>query len=85
LRQVRLLWPEVLKVAVLPTRWGKAVQVIGERSHFGFNTLGEVQNQGEVRGRTGFSEGQAILDVILREAGLLLVEESHNAYYYARG
>lgn len=85
LRRVRLSWREVQKVAVLPARWGKAVQVIGEKSHFEFKTLGEVQFQGEVRGRTGFLEGQAILDVILRKTGLELVEESNNAYYYARG
>jgi len=85
LRRVRLRWPEVQKVAVLPARWGKAVQVIGEKSHFGFKTLGEVKFQGEVRGRTGFPEGLAILDIILRNAGLVLVEESNNAYYYARG
>jgi hypothetical protein len=85
LRRVRLSWREVQKVAVLPARWGKAVQVSGEKSHFGFKTLGEVQFQGEVRGRTGFPDGQAILDVILRETGLVLVEESNNAYYYARG
>lgn len=85
LRRVRLRWPEIQKVAVLPARWGKSVQVIGEKSHFGFKTLGEVQFQGEVRGQTGFSAGQAILNVILREAGLVLVEESNNAYYYARG
>lgn len=85
LRRVRLRWPEVQKVAVLPARWGKAVQVIGEESHFGFKTLGEVQFQGEMRGRTGFLEGQAILDVILQKAGLVLIEESNNAYYYARG
>jgi hypothetical protein len=80
-----LSWPEVQKVAVLPARLGKTVQVIGEKSHFEFKTLGEVQFQGEVRGRTGFPDGQAILDVILREAELVLVEESNNAYYYARG
>jgi hypothetical protein len=85
LRRVRLCWPEVRKVAVLPARWGKAVQVIGEKSHFEFKTSGEVQFRGEVRGRTGFPEGQAILDGILREAGLSLVEESNNAYYYTRG
>jgi hypothetical protein len=85
LRRVWLGWDEVQKVAVLPARWGKSVQVIGEKSHFGFKTLGEVRFQGEVRGRTGFSKGQEILDVILRETGLVLVEESNNAYYYARG
>ncbi len=85
LRRVRLHWPEVQKVAVLPARWGKAVQVIGERAYFGFKTFGEVQFQGEVRGRTGFPEGQAILDLILRQANLVLIEESNNAYYYARG
>jgi len=84
LRRVRLSWEEVQKVAVLPARWGKSVQVIGEKSHFGFKTLGEVQFQGELRGRTGFPGGQVILDVILRETGLELVEESNNAYYYAR-
>jgi hypothetical protein len=84
LRRVRLGWHEVQKVAVLPARLGKTVRVVGEKSHFEFKTLGEVQFQGQVRGRTGFPEGQAILDVILREAGLVLVEESNNAYYYAR-
>jgi len=84
-RRVRLRWPEVQKVAVLPARWGKSVQVIGEKSRFSFKTLGEVKFQGEVRGRTGFPQGQKILDTILREAGLELVEESNNAYYYARG
>ena len=72
-------------MAVLPARWGKSVQVVGEKSHFGFKTLGEVQFQGKVRGQTGFAKGQAILDVVLRETGLILVDESNNAYYYARG
>ena len=85
LRHVRLSWHEVQKVAVLPARWGKSVQVVGEKSHFDFKTLGEVNFQGEMRGRTGFADGQAILDIILHETGLELVEESNSAYYYARG
>ena len=84
LRHVRLGWHEVQKVAVLPTRWGKSVQVIGENSHFSFKTLGKVKFQGEVRGQTGFAEGQMILDVILRKSDLVLIEEVNNAYYYAR-
>ena len=78
-------WFEIQKVAVLPSRWGKSVQVIGENSHFNYKTLGEVQFQGEVRGRTGFADGQTILNTLLREAGLELIEESNDAYYYARG
>ncbi len=84
LRRTQLGWHEVQKVAVMPARWGKSVQVIGEKTHFGFKTLGEVHFQGEMRGRTGFSEGKAILDAILNEAELELVEESQSAYYYAR-
>ena len=84
IRSVWLDWPDVQKVAVLPARWGKDVQVLGEKSHFGFKTLGEVQFRGEVRGRTGFADGQKILDMILKEAGLPLVEQKENAYYYAR-
>ena len=85
LRRVRLSWPEVQKVAVLPARWGKSVQVVGKKSHFDFKTLGTVEFQGKARGQIGFPDGQAILDMILRETGLDLIEESNNAYYYARG
>jgi hypothetical protein len=84
LRSVRLSWHEIQRLAVLPARWGKSVQVLGEKSGFGFKTLGEVQFQGKVLGQTGFSEGQEILDTILREANLVLIEESNNAYYYTR-
>ncbi len=85
LRSVQLDWPEIHKVAVLPSRWGKNVQVIGEKSHFGFKTLGEVQFQGEVRGRTGFAAGEKLLDTILKKANLQLVEQKDKEYYYARG
>ena len=85
LRRVRLRWHEVQKVAVLPAHWGKLVQVVGEKSHFGFKTLGEVRFQGEVRGRTGFREGQPSWMSFCVKPDLVLVEESNNAYYYARG
>jgi len=84
LRSVKLNWREVQKVAVLPSRWGKNVQVVGEKAHFGFKTLGEVRFQGEVRGRTGFVEGEEILKTILHNANLQLVEQKDKAYYYAR-
>lgn len=84
LRRVRLHWPEIQKVAVVPARWGKSVQVIGPDSHFQFKTLGEVQYRGEVRGRTGFAQGQTILDTLLEKTGLTLARKEENAYYYAR-
>jgi hypothetical protein len=84
LRHVRLGWSEVQKVAVLPSRLGKVVQVVGQQSHFDFKTLGQVEFQGKLRGQTGLSEGQAILDIILHKTDLVLIEESNNAYYYAR-
>jgi hypothetical protein len=84
LRSVRLGWREVQKVAVLPARWGKNVQVIGEKTHFGFKTLGEVQFQGKVRGHTGFAAGDEILNTILKKANLQLVEQKEKEYYYAR-
>lgn len=84
IRHVRLSWSDVQKVAVLPSRWGKTVQVIGNTVHFAFKTLGEVQFQGEIRGRTGFAEGQKILNVILKKTDLKLVEQTNDSYYYAR-
>ena len=85
LRWVHLDWPEIQKVSVLPARFGQMIQVIGKTSHFEYKTIGEVQFRGEVRGRTGFAEGQQILEVILREAGMHLVEKSQEACHYARG
>lgn len=84
IRRVRLSWLDIQKVAVLPARWGQSVQVLGEQAHFDFKTLGEVKYQGRVRGQVGFTDGKTILDVILREANLTLIEQSNNAYYYAR-
>ena len=84
LRKVRLSWSEIENVNVLPLRWGRSVQVIGSESHFEFRTLGKVQYQGEVRGRLGFSEGQAVLDEILSATNLVLQNEEKGSYYYSR-
>ena len=84
LRQVALSWQDVKKVNVIPVRWGKSVQVIGEASHFEFRTLGEVQYQGDVQGRLGFVEGEAVLKEILKKTELVLGKEEKGRYYYAR-
>lgn len=84
IRKVALSWQEVGRVNVIPARWGKTVQVIGENSHFEFRTLGEVQYQGEVRGRMGFADGEALLQEILQKTDLILDKEEKGRYYYAR-
>jgi hypothetical protein len=85
LRRVDLGWSEIQEVKVLPSRFGKRVQVLGNDSHFEYKTIGEVMYQGELRGRTGFVDGQHILEVILRETELRLIEKVQEASYYARG
>ncbi len=85
LRVVSLAWSAVREVTVLPARFGRTVRVRGDSAHFEFMTLGELRIQGQVRGRTGFADGQLILDDILSKTRLDLVEKSKDAYYYARG
>ena len=84
LRQVALSWPEVKKVNIVPVRWGRSVQVIGEQAHFEFRTLGQVQYQGEIQGKLGFVEGEAVLEDILKKTKLVLEKEEKGRYYYAR-
>ena len=84
LRQVALSWQEVKKVNVLPSRWGRTVQVIGDQSHFEFRTLGEVEYKGEIQGKVGFAQGEVTLKKILEETGLTLEKEEKGRYYYAR-
>ncbi|MCP4139415.1 MAG: hypothetical protein GY755_03840 [Chloroflexi bacterium] len=84
LRQVALSWPDVKKVNVIPVRWGKSVQVIGDESHFEFRTLGQVQYQGEMQGKLGFAEGETVLKEILKKTNLGLEKEEKGRYYYAR-
>ena len=83
-RRVEFTWDDIQKVNVIPLRWGKSVQVIGDGAHFEFRTLGEVQYQGEIRGRLGFAEGEAIFQHILEKTGLSLSKEEKGRYYYSR-
>ena len=70
LRKAHLTWEAIKEVRTAPARWGTSVQVIGPQAHFAFSTLGEMQFQGQLRGRTGFAAGKEILDTILHSAGL---------------
>lgn len=96
LRDVHLAWERIKGLQVLPARWGRKVQIVGEEAngqpaHFDFLTLGEVKVLGEVKGRVGFREGDRILEQVLKRSDLHLVEKENagsaaqnKSYYYAR-
>lgn len=84
LRYVSLTWPQINEVRIRPARWGKQIQVIGEQSHFSFNTLGELQFKGENRAKVGFAQGQEILKEILSASGLTKKQQNEQYAYYSR-
>ncbi|RJP52345.1 MAG: hypothetical protein C4583_06885 [Anaerolineaceae bacterium] len=82
-RSVRLTWPEVQNVALIPTRLGKRVQVQGAMLHFTFKTMSESTLSGQQL-RTGFADGQEILETVLKECDLQVKAEKNGMVYYAR-
>ena len=84
LRAVSFGWDEVQRVKVAPARWGRSVQVIGQRAFFSYNTLGEMKFKDEVKGRTGFEQGDEILAEVLRRAALTGSSKSGNITIYTR-
>lgn len=84
LRKVILPWQQIRDVHVRPAAWGKKVEIIGDRCYFDFHTLGEVKYAGEVKGRTGFMHGEAILQDIILHGQLKRVNQFENVTYYAR-
>ena len=89
LRNVQLDWEEIQEIRVLPAQWGRKVQVFGEQSYFGFYTLGEVEANGRVLGRTGFVDGERVLEQAIERAELrdikqIVVGNQQEGYYYSR-
>lgn len=93
LRNVRLAWDQIRQVQMLPSPIGNKVRVLGDRGHFDYRMLREVMLGGEVKGRTGFRDGERILKRILSASNLIEVpppeaerEEARKAgaHYYAR-
>jgi uncharacterized membrane-anchored protein len=84
LRSVQLGWAEIKEVRIYPARWGEKIQVLGEQSHFSFNTLGELQFKGENRTKVGFAQGQEILKEILKASGLAKKQQNDQYAYYSR-
>jgi len=89
LRHAKLSWDEIKEVRVLPAQWGEKVQVFGEEVYFAFHTLGEVTSNGRVLGRTGFKDGDRILEHILLKSGLsesdqVDLGDQQEGYYYSK-
>ena len=84
LRNVDLPWWSVIGLSTRPSRWGEKVQVLGQKSHFEFNTLGEVTFQQQFQGRVGFQQGIEIRDEIIKKSGLSSVAKNGESYYYSR-
>jgi hypothetical protein len=89
LRSVKLDWADIQEVRVLPAQWGQKVQVLGANSYFGFSTLGEVKANDRIIGRTGFADGEMILQQIIENARLNRIQPAEpgspeNSYYYSR-
>lgn len=83
LRSVQMTWSEINSVLVTPTQLGKRIQVQGTRSHFAFKTFWQSKLGGQEM-RTGFPDGQQILDIIQRESGLSRKAEDNGTVYYSR-
>jgi hypothetical protein len=89
-RHTVLAWSEILTVRVLPAQLGaRQVQIVGSspqgKAHFEFRTLVTVHYRGQERGRTGFADGNLILETILRMADMQPVPSDNPSYsYYAR-
>lgn len=89
LLSVRLAWDEIQSVQVILSPWGNKVEVIGDKAHFSFHTLGEVKAYGRSLGRTGFPDGEFILQQILNRSNLQKVQVSDkdsepSEYLYTR-
>jgi hypothetical protein len=84
LRHVQLDWKSIKRTVISPSRWGEKVQVVGERSHFDFNTLGEVTYHQQVQGQVGFKKGEEIKEEIINKCGLTVVAKKGDSYYYSR-
>jgi hypothetical protein len=86
LRQVEMKWEEISRIQVYPGNIGDKIIVQSENAMFIFHTLGEMKVKGEIKDRTGFEQGQAILETTLGRSGLAEMEkhQEDSSYYYVR-
>jgi hypothetical protein len=86
LRTVALKWDMIEQIRVLNAQAGsRRVQVLGPRVYFEFRTLARLSLNGKERGRSGYEEGEQILESMLEQTGLTKTDSSPAYVYYARG
>lgn len=84
LRNISLAWDEIQEIRVIPSRFGKQVQISGADAHFQFRTLSVVERKGEIRAQMGFAAADFILEQILKSSGLKEIDHTDQGRYYAR-
>lgn len=84
LRNVKMDWAQIQKVRVVSDRWGKRVHVLGTEAHFNFRMLSEIEFQEKLHEKMGFTNGEEILQAILKSSGLELAADDEQSNYYAR-
>jgi hypothetical protein len=84
LRNISMPWDQVETVSVVADRWGRRVHVAGAQANFNFRMVSEIEIQGKIGGKMGFSKGETILKEIINASGLSLVDNKNQDRYYAR-
>lgn len=85
LRRVRLTWDEIEKIRLHRATLGngQTVEVLGQRGHFHFDTLGTAAAAGRPAVEIGFVEGEEILNTLISRCGFRRYEDGKNGVYYA--
>ena len=84
LRNISMQWKQIETVSVINDRLGRRIHVAGTQANFNFRMVSEIEIQGKVGGKMGFSQGETILREIIDASGLSLVENKNQDRYYAR-
>jgi hypothetical protein len=84
LRDVSLTWDKIQALQVFPSRFGKGVVVIGDQSHFNFRTMVEITQKSGNRSVMGFTQGEFIIQHIIKNSDLNETEQNEKGRYYAR-
>ena len=86
LREQTFTWSQIEQVRVIRAQLSASqVFVIGEHARFSFKTLGVARSRGKELGKSGFKDGDDILETILAKSGLhRLADSSDTNIYYAR-